>query len=896
MKDEIIKNKNFLKDKIYNDDDQASLYNSDIFENPYHEKISINNNNKLITNSVENELLIPNEIKNDYKIKVQDKINNQINIVTKKESSIYYEKRILEKNNEKNFTNEENNSKKEINCNKSISKSVSNSKTKLSLDKNSNTKHSSFIENEILKISQDDEINDFSKRKKSFKEYLFPKNSQTSDSYKRKMSSSSSKYINYKNSTYQNIIDYINISKYNLKIFLIVSLYFLVDGSELMVLSLILSKISKIWDLTSNQKGILGSSVYIGIYLGTLIAGKYSDYHGRKPIFIIGSFLITIFSFFSALINGFWSFLICRGMCGIGIGLSMPSAFALATEVTPTKYRHFILNMIWIFHPFGEIFSICISKIFLQYEDGWRFILAFATLPSIVALVLTLSIKESPKFLLTMQKWSEGFDGIQEIFDSANINFKLTGKIKNKLKEEFMENNKIFDSFKLGANEKFTIDIVENKEYEESYELKIIEDDDLYKNFNSEIDSKITDKIEGLSSDESVIGKTERKSIKNNTIELTRSNKNKLLCISNGTKKNKFKEDLSAINNEDKVENLSVKNNSSKKDEKCKKPEFKSKTNLSLNNISLKINSQLTNSKFSNNEICNIKNIDKNDNYLKKPLLDKPINPITVSKAENNSNQLLQKSLKNEEKVNVYFSDLLNNEYRYLTIFICSIFVFSALVYEGLLYILPQILEEIEELENRPYLINHNKLEFSHLNANYSYVLKIDNYSKFKNFHSEFIGEEFVIENELSNSNFINLLISALMEIPSLIFATFMAGYGRINSMVLGFIMSFIFCIICFFSDSWFFFSVAMIKLFICIPETVIIIYVCEAYPTKIRSLGVGVTNSFHRIGSILTPFITQILFGLQYKSPFFLYAIGSLLGALSTALLPFETADRDIK
>lgn len=601
-------------------------------------------------------------------------------------------------------------------------------------------------------------------------------------------------------SIYQNIIDFIGISPYNLKIYLIVSLYFLVDGGELMVLSLILSKLSKDWELSSHQKGVLGSSVYVGIYIGAVVSGKFSDTKGRKPIFILGSLIITLFAFFSAFVNGYYSFLFCRGLCGLGIGLTLPSAFALATEVTPTKHRHFILNMIWIFHPFGEIFSVCLAKIFIGYNWGWRYILGFASLPCFIALVMAFSIEESPKFLLTIGKQDEGIKGVQEIINKSGIQFQLTKKLVEKLKEEFK---------------------IENKNLEKN-------------NKN--------------------IFKSEQKNRPDDS-----KNRNELNIPQNelGYKKN-----------------------------------FELK-NFDENELG---NRQQINKKNNNN---NNRNIDEGNNYKYK-IKDKNFNTPLIDKEEEEetnsglrSNNSIATNNDSDEPV-VNFSDLLNKENRNLTVLIWLIFIFSALVYEGLVYILPQILEEMEELEH----VNSNTITDNPGGDN-SYLRLLSFLSprrKLRNLHGGDISGELDFTGELSNSNFINLVISALMEIPSLIFSTYMASYGRINAMAFGFLLSTFFSFVCFLSDSWFSFSIAMVKLFICVPETVIMIYACEAYPTKIRSLGVGVSNSFHRIGSMLTPFLCQHLFEAFHKNPFILFTFGSLLGLISTVLLPFETSNIDIK
>ncbi len=245
-------------------------------------------------------------------------------------------------------------------------------------------------------------------------------------------------------SIYQKIIDKIGLSYFNSKVYLILALFFLADGGEMVVLSLITTKLSNKWNLSSSEKGLLGSSVSIGTFFGALLCGSYSDVIGRKPVFIVGSVIVTFFAFFSALINDYFSFFICRGICGLGIGLSIPSAFSLATEIIPSKFRHIAITMIWFFFPFGEIFIICLSKLLLKYDNGWRFILAFASLPCLIALILSFSIYESPKFLFTVGKYKEGIVILKKLVQLSKLDFKFDENIESKLREEFEKNDSHF--------------------------------------------------------------------------------------------------------------------------------------------------------------------------------------------------------------------------------------------------------------------------------------------------------------------------------------------------------------------------------------------------------------------------------------------------------------------
>ena len=102
------------------------------------------------------------------------------------------------------------------------------------------------------------------------------------------------------NDTIDQIINSIGITRYHYKLYTIFALFLLADGAEMIVVSLLITKLTTLWDLSIGQKGFLGSAVFVGFFLGAIIAGKISDTKGRKPTYIIGSLLVFIFSTVSA--------------------------------------------------------------------------------------------------------------------------------------------------------------------------------------------------------------------------------------------------------------------------------------------------------------------------------------------------------------------------------------------------------------------------------------------------------------------------------------------------------------------------------------------------------------------------------------------------------------------
>ena len=74
----------------------------------------------------------------------------------------------------------------------------------------------------------------------------------------------------YQGKLIDTIIEGIGLNKHILSIYLIISLFLLADGGEMIVLSLLITKLGTLWGLSELQKGLLGSGVFVGFFIGSL--------------------------------------------------------------------------------------------------------------------------------------------------------------------------------------------------------------------------------------------------------------------------------------------------------------------------------------------------------------------------------------------------------------------------------------------------------------------------------------------------------------------------------------------------------------------------------------------------------------------------------------------------
>lgn len=267
------------------------------------------------------------------------------------------------------------------------------------------------------------------------------------------------------------ITNRIGINCNNSILFVIIAIFFLADGAEMILISLIVNKLENIWKLSSFHKSLLGASVFTGFYAGALIGGKLSSNIGRKYSFILGAILVFIFGIISAFSMNIGFLAICRAILGLGVGISIPASSSLLAEITPLKYRSLVLSIISITFPIGEIMIIIIAKnIYLSHsENWWKILLFISPIPISLCLILSLFTFESPRYLLVKGRYTD----LIEIFNKllANSNKPILTKDEEDNIVAMSELKKFEDKLKHKELIDFNFDLNEAKEQEMESEI-----------------------------------------------------------------------------------------------------------------------------------------------------------------------------------------------------------------------------------------------------------------------------------------------------------------------------------------------------------------------------------------------------------------------------------------
>jgi SP family arabinose:H+ symporter-like MFS transporter len=183
-------------------------------------------------------------------------------------------------------------------------------------------------------------------------------------------------------------------------------------GFDTVVISGAEKYIQDLWSLSGSMHGWALSAALWGTVIGSLIGGFPTAKFGRKNTLISIGFLYLISAIGSALANDVYTFMIARAIGGLGVGISTIAAPLFISEIAPAKDRGKLTGMFQFNIVFGILvafFSNYLIGTLVADSTAWRWMLGIEAVPALIYAVMTFTLPESPRWLIThANKRAEG--------------------------------------------------------------------------------------------------------------------------------------------------------------------------------------------------------------------------------------------------------------------------------------------------------------------------------------------------------------------------------------------------------------------------------------------------------------------------------------------------------
>ncbi|MFA5650720.1 MAG: sugar porter family MFS transporter [Proteiniphilum sp.] len=192
-------------------------------------------------------------------------------------------------------------------------------------------------------------------------------------------------------------------------------------------------------------QGWVMSSALLGCLIGVVISGGLSDKYGRKFMMILAAIVFGLSAFGTGAATTLDVFILFRVISGVGIGIASNISPMYLSEVSPPAVRGKFVAIYQLAVVLGilsaQIVNWLIARPVIPGEDilvswngqmGWRWMFWAPVLPSIIYLLLAFVVPESPRWLVSKEKYGKATDIFTRIVNRAYAE-ELVGEVQKSI-------------------------------------------------------------------------------------------------------------------------------------------------------------------------------------------------------------------------------------------------------------------------------------------------------------------------------------------------------------------------------------------------------------------------------------------------------------------------------
>lgn len=198
-------------------------------------------------------------------------------------------------------------------------------------------------------------------------------------------------------------------------------------GFDTAIISGTIPYIQSYFRLDAVMIGWAVSSGLIGCAIGSLAAGGLADKYGRRNALIICALLFAISGLGAAISKQFFLFVIFRIIGGLGVGAAAMVSPMYIAEIAPASQR----GKLVAFYQLAIVTGILLAYL-TNYalngtgEHNWRWMFGTQLIPSVLFLLLLLSVPETPRWLINKEQINQAVLVLQKIKNSLDVQHELT--------------------------------------------------------------------------------------------------------------------------------------------------------------------------------------------------------------------------------------------------------------------------------------------------------------------------------------------------------------------------------------------------------------------------------------------------------------------------------------
>ena len=190
------------------------------------------------------------------------------------------------------------------------------------------------------------------------------------------------------------------------------------------------------------MQGFAVAIALLGSAIGAFIGGRLTDKYGRKKVMVTAAILFLIAGVGQAFPIGLWDFMLWRIVGGFAIGLAAVVSPMYISEIAPAHLRGRLTSLFQLAIVFGIFATQLVNQVIISLVPNevqapmlnpevppveannelalglaaWQWMFLCMVIPAVIYWVLSLTLPESPRYLVAKGKSAEAKEVLEQIY------------------------------------------------------------------------------------------------------------------------------------------------------------------------------------------------------------------------------------------------------------------------------------------------------------------------------------------------------------------------------------------------------------------------------------------------------------------------------------------------
>lgn len=217
-------------------------------------------------------------------------------------------------------------------------------------------------------------------------------------------------------------------------------------GYDSAVINGAVAAVEREFQADSASLGFAVASALLGAAVGALAAGRIADRVGRLAVMRIAAVLFFVSAIGTGFATSLSMLVIFRIVGGLGVGMASVIAPAYIAEIAPARIRGRLASLQQLAIVTGIFISLLVDFLFARAAggssepywfgfDAWQWMFLAMAVPAIIYGLLSLTIPESPRFLIAKHRIPDARAVLSKLLGETNLDTKIE-RIRRSMERE----------------------------------------------------------------------------------------------------------------------------------------------------------------------------------------------------------------------------------------------------------------------------------------------------------------------------------------------------------------------------------------------------------------------------------------------------------------------------